>query len=106
MTQDDECRLIKHCPAWLSDIVVFALNTGLRQDELLSLQWSRVSFERKDVLIDKTKSGKPRAVPLNQNAINILNERFKGKNKNYKRSCFSYLQWDKDTSFKSKKSFL
>ncbi len=79
MTQDDECRLIKHCPAWLGDIVVFALNTGLRQDELLSLQWSRVSFERKDVLIDKTKSGKPRAVPLNQIAINILNQRSKAK---------------------------
>ncbi len=79
LTQDDECRLIKHCPAWLGDIVVFALNTGLRQDELLSLQWSRVSFERKDVLIDKTKSGKPRAVPLNQIAINILNQRSKAK---------------------------
>ena len=79
LTQDDECRLIKHCPAWLSDIVVFALNTGLRQDELLSLQWSRVSFEREDMLIDKTKSGKPRAVPLNQIAINILNQRSKAK---------------------------
>jgi len=79
LTQDDECRLIKHCPAWLSDIVVFALNTGLRQDELLSLQWSRVSFEREVMLIDKTKSGKPRAVPLNQIAINILNQRSKAK---------------------------
>ena len=79
LTEDDECRLIKHCPAWLSDIVVFALNTGLRQDELLSLQWSRVSFEREDMLIDKTKSGKPRAVPLNQIVINILNQRSKAK---------------------------
>ncbi|MHC4267939.1 MAG: tyrosine-type recombinase/integrase [Planctomycetota bacterium] len=57
---------------WLKALVVFGLNTGLRQNEQLSLTWSRVSVSRKTILIQETKSGKPRSIPLNQTALNVL----------------------------------
>ena len=77
LTADEGKTLLENCPEWLKDLVVFALNTGLRQDEQLSLTWQRVSLLRKTILIQETKSGKPRSVPLNQTAISILEQRAK-----------------------------
>ncbi len=79
MTKDEEKRLLENSPEWLREIMVFALNTGLRKDEILSLEWSRVDFERKTILIQKTKNGKPRTIPLNQSALNVLVQRSKVK---------------------------
>ena len=42
LSEDEEKRLIEQCSGWLKDIVIFDLNTGMRQDELLSLEWGRV----------------------------------------------------------------
>ena len=64
LTADEEETLLGYCIEWLKDLVVFALNTGLRQNEQLSLTWSRVSLSRKNILIQETKSGKPRSIPL------------------------------------------
>ncbi len=77
LTIDEETRLIENCPEWLKDLIVFSLNTGLRQHEQFSLTWERVSLLRKTILIQETKSGKPRSVPLNQTALNILEKKAK-----------------------------
>ena len=77
LSSDEEKRLLNYCPGWLIDIVVFALHTGLRQDELLSLEWPRVDFSRRTILIQKTKTGKPRTLPVNRVALGILEERSK-----------------------------
>ena len=52
----------------------------MRQDELLSLEWSRVSKIRKTALIQKSKNGKPRTIPLNQTALNVLEKKSKVRN--------------------------
>ena len=72
LTSDEEKRLIENCPEWLKGLVVFSLNTGLRQNEQLSLTWERVSLQRRDILILETKSGRPRSIPLNKTAIGVL----------------------------------
>ncbi|MFQ5788345.1 MAG: site-specific integrase, partial [Thermodesulfobacteriota bacterium] len=72
LSDDEENKLLKNSPDWLRDIIGFALNTGLRQDELLSLEWSRVNLFRKTILIQKTKNGRPKTVPLNQNATDVI----------------------------------
>ena len=75
LTVDEERRLLESAPEWLSEIIIFALNTGLRQDELLSLEWCRVNHLRKTILIQKTKNGNPKTIPLNKTALNILEGR-------------------------------
>ncbi|MBU6392314.1 MAG: site-specific integrase [Planctomycetota bacterium] len=80
LTGDEEKKLLENSPQWLRDLIVFALHTGLRQDELLSLQWSRVDLFRKTIIIQESKSGKPRTIPLNQIALNILIEKAKIRN--------------------------
>jgi integrase len=79
LTQEEENRLLGFSPEWLSEIIVFALNTGLRQDELLSLEWPRVSLIRKTILIQKSKSGRPRTVPLNRFGLELLNMKYSKK---------------------------
>ena len=80
LTKDEEGRLFENSPEWLREIISFALNTGLRQDELLSLEWNRVNLFRKTILIQKTKNGKPKTLPLNKIALDVLNRRLKVKN--------------------------
>ncbi|MCP4373212.1 MAG: tyrosine-type recombinase/integrase [Deltaproteobacteria bacterium] len=79
LTVDEEKRLLANSPEWLKEIIVFALNTGLRRTELLSLEWSRVDLERRTILLVKTKNGKPRTIPLNQNALSVLKKKSDGK---------------------------
>lgn len=78
----------------MTDLVVFAVNTGLRQMELLTLTWNQISFKDKYLLLDNqghiTKSKKVRSIPLNIKAMQILNERqLKGRN-NPEDSIFTF----------------
>jgi len=89
LAEDEEQRLLENCPQWLREIVVFNLNTGLRQDELLSLEWSRVNLISKTILIDKSKNGQPRTIPLNQTALDLLNKKSGEKVQSIKGLVFS-----------------
>lgn len=53
-------------------IVALALLTGCRKRELLDAKWDDFSIERKTWRIPVTKAGKPRFVPLSQDAIAVL----------------------------------
>lgn len=74
LTDEEERRLIDCSPPWLKEIVIFNLHTGLRIGELLSLERSRVNLFRKTIIIQVSKNGKPRTVPLNQIALDILTQ--------------------------------
>ena len=53
-------------------IVALLLLTGCRKRELLDAKWGEFSIERKTWRIPTTKTGKPRHVPLSQDAIAVL----------------------------------
>ncbi|MCL5030091.1 MAG: tyrosine-type recombinase/integrase [Bacteroidetes bacterium] len=63
----------------IKDIVEFAVNTGLRQMELISLEWSQVNLRERIIILDNknhiTKSKKIRTIPLNDNSLAVLNKR-------------------------------
>lgn len=75
LTDDEEKRLLESASQWLREIIVFDLHTGLRIGELLALQWSRVNLFRKTIIIQESKNGKPRTIPLNKIATDILMEK-------------------------------
>ena len=77
LSYEDEARVLGECPDWLRDIIIFDLHTGLRQDELLSLEWKRVDLPLETILIQKTKNGKPKTLPLNRVALDILKAKSK-----------------------------
>jgi len=74
---NEEEKLLSHCPAWLVDIIVFALNTGMREEEILSLRWKQVDLFRSVVLVVKSKNGEKRTIPLNKTALNLLKSKSK-----------------------------
>lgn len=80
LTEDEEKRLLENSSEWLKDIILFDLHSGLRQDELLSLAWDRVDLFRKVIIIQESKNGKPRTIPLNRIALDILMEKAKVMN--------------------------
>lgn len=62
---------------WLQEIVLFDLNTGMRMDELLSLEWANVDLFRKTVTVMRSKNGEKRTIPLNQKAFELLKAKTK-----------------------------
>ena len=53
-------------------MIVFAIETGLRLEEQLSLEWSQVNQRRHELTLTKTKTSNPRVVPLTDKAAQIL----------------------------------
>ncbi|MDA8103784.1 MAG: tyrosine-type recombinase/integrase [Nitrospiraceae bacterium] len=77
LTLEEENRLLDSCPTWLRDIVVFALNTGMRQNEILSLDWHEVDFFRRAITLLVTKNMEKRTIPLNQTVLEFLKTKSK-----------------------------
>jgi integrase len=76
LSYEEEGRLLAECPPRLRAIVVFALNTGIRENAILSLEWGHVDLLRKTATLFKenSKNKNPYTVPLTNNAVEILNE--------------------------------
>ncbi len=75
LSKDEEQKVLDDSPEWLKEIVIFALYTGLRLEEILSLEWERVSLLHRTVLIKETKNGDPKMLPLNKIALDVLKGR-------------------------------
>ena len=70
---DDEIeRLINACGKEIKPIVITALNTGMRKSEILHLTWDRVDLKNRIILLDKTKNGERREIPINQTLFYTL----------------------------------
>jgi integrase len=62
----EECKtLINACANHLKPIVITALNTGMRKEEILSLKWDNVDLKNDFILLDITKNGERREIPIN-----------------------------------------
>lgn len=57
---------------WLKSLVEFALETAMRRGELLSLMWRDVDTKKRTALLDITKNGDSRTVPLSTKAVAVL----------------------------------
>lgn len=60
-------------------VIAFALETGLRRNELLTLDWSAYQSDHGLIEIKNTKNGYPRWIPLTQVAKDILEEQRRHK---------------------------
>lgn len=73
---DEEMRLtaaLDGCTnPYIKPLVLFALETAMRQGELLSLDWRHVDVKKLRAWLPDTKNGEGRAVPLSSRAIAVL----------------------------------
>jgi len=51
---------------------LFALATGMRRGEVLSLRWENIDFDTKPAFLPITKNGYARTVPLSTQALSVL----------------------------------
>jgi integrase len=60
---------------WMRDICRFALATGMRSAEILMLTWDKVDLKRSTAWVsaNASKSGSARVIPLNSEALDVLN---------------------------------
>lgn len=75
ITKEQATTLISNLNlAWMKNVCSFALFTGARMTEILSMTWDKVDFERSIAIVsnDVAKSGKARALPLNNTALDLL----------------------------------
>ena len=77
LTDEEEKKLLEGASEWLREIIVFALNTGMRLAEILSLTWKAVDLDRRTAIIFKSKNGERRTIPLNEMASEVVKGRSK-----------------------------
>jgi integrase len=63
----DNCR-----NGLLSNITQFAIHTGMRRGEILSIRWSDINFDAGTVYLADTKNGEARTVPVSSLALAAL----------------------------------
>jgi integrase len=73
LSEDERQRLVAACAAShnrvLLPVVVLALSTGARKQELVGLTWRDVDLRRERILLHHTKTGEARSVPLTGRAL-------------------------------------
>ncbi|UVT18541.1 MAG: site-specific integrase [Nitrospira sp.] len=72
LTANEEERLLAASSPWLQEMIRFGLNTGMRQGEILNLQWQDVDFTRGTLMVMKSKNGTRRTIPLNSTVYELL----------------------------------
>jgi integrase len=71
LTEEEEVRLLETVrlttkSRHLEPIIIVALNTGMRKGEILNLKWSNVDFKNRVIIVEGTKNGEIRKVPMNE----------------------------------------
>jgi integrase len=76
LTHDEEKKLLTACGSnpLLNAVVTVALNSALRKNEIRTLRWGQIDFEKRTVTVGraKTQEGSGRVIPLNQPAFDAL----------------------------------
>lgn len=78
ITSEQVQALLRELPAHQQDMVLFALQTGLRQANVVKLEWSQVNLEQAHMWVNaaQSKNRKPISVPLNREALAVLLRQF------------------------------
>lgn len=70
---EEEQALLSECQPYLWNLISFAIDTGLRKEEQLSLMWEQLDLKKGEIhLTTGTKSGRERTVPLLPRAAQLL----------------------------------
>jgi integrase len=86
LTREEADRLIAACAPHLTATVRFGLATGCRAREITGLEWNRVDLARNTAWLNQTKNGTPRGVPLNHDAVAVL----EGETGKHPQFCFTF----------------
>lgn len=78
LSEDEYQSLLKQSAGYLNnqltDIILVALFSALREDNVISLMWNEIDLFRKVITLpaEKMKNGKPLTIPMNETVYDIL----------------------------------
>lgn len=83
LTADEEKKLLEACQKspqrrkkrYLKDLVLFALHSGMRLNEIFSLRKDHVNLKGRFILVTGTKNDENRTVPINDTLKEVLEKR-------------------------------
>ncbi len=75
----DACK--SHDNKLLYPAVVLALSTGMRQAEIMTLTWQQIDLKRGYIILEETKNGERRAVPLVSHANELVRDMYINRRK-------------------------
>lgn len=64
--------LLENCTPKLKPVILFALETAMRREEIATLTKPQIDFGKRTAFLPQTKNGEARIVPLSSRAIDIL----------------------------------
>lgn len=78
LSDDERAKLLEACRqsdnAHLFPVVMFALSTGARKSEILTLTLGDLDLDRRTAILRDTKNGDTRAVPIARHLADVLTE--------------------------------
>jgi len=81
LDDDERAKLLQACKEssneWLYMCVILALSTGMRQGELMGLKWPDVNLKDGYIILNETKNGERRRVPLTGRGLELLKQHAK-----------------------------
>jgi integrase len=72
LSDEEMRRLVEAAEPGIKPVLIIALSTGMRRNEILDLKWQNIHFEGKYIFIEYSKSGKTRQIPMNDLIIETL----------------------------------
>ena len=79
---DEIHKLIDAAEPHLKPIITVAVNTGMRRSEILNLTWQQVDLKHGFILLEKTKNGERREIPMNEPVRQLLKQLFTNRRLN------------------------
>src|SRR5262249_5135764 len=75
LSEADERLLLLASPPYLREMIIFALNTGLRTSEIFNLSWENVDIDEKRLKLTVKKTQNVLSLPLNERALGVIEAR-------------------------------
>jgi integrase len=97
LSKEEIQSLLGQCDSHLRPIVVMALNTGCRKSEILNLQWVQVDLKHGFILLDHTKNGERKEIPINGTLKESLETLFQGTKERPRRLDVPWIYYDPRT---------
>ena len=101
LSEAEEQRLLAASPPYLRDMIVFAINTGLRTSEVFNLKWEDIDIELRRLNVEVKKNRRMLELPLNENAFRVLEARL-----GMKHGAYVFYNQETGDRFKDVKSGL
>jgi integrase len=101
LSKEEIQSLLEKCNEYLKPIVIMALNTGCRKSEILNLRWDQVDLKHGFILLDRTKNGERREIPINGTLRESLETLFQGTKKRPRRLDIPWVFYELKTEIDS-----